>query len=31
MKTKQALRKYSNGNILVELWFAAAFRIYKLS
>ena len=31
MKTKQKLRKYSNNNILVELWFAAAFRIYKLS
>ena len=31
MKTKQALRKYSNNNILVELWFAAPFRIYKLS
>jgi hypothetical protein len=31
MKTKQALRKYSNNNILVELWFAAAFRIYKLN
>ena len=31
MKTKQALRKYSNNNILVELWFAAPFRIYKLN
>jgi len=31
MKTKQTLRKYSNNNILVELWFAAAFRMYKLS
>lgn len=31
MKTKQALRKYSNNSILVELWFAAAFRMYKLS
>lgn len=31
MKTKQALRKYSNNNILVELWFAGAFRIYKLN
>jgi hypothetical protein len=31
MKTKQALRKYSNNNILIELWFAGAFRIYKLN
>jgi len=31
VKTKQALRKHSNNNILVELWFAAPFRIYKLN
>ena len=31
LKTKQELKAYSNGNQLVELWFAAMFRLYKLN
>jgi hypothetical protein len=31
MKTKKELITYSNNNSLVELWFAAPFRLYKLN
>jgi len=30
-KTKQELKAYSKGNLLVKLWFAAMFRLYKLN
>jgi hypothetical protein len=31
MKTKKELIAYSDNNILVELWFAAPFRLYKMN
>ncbi len=31
MKTKKELMAYSDDNILVELWFAAPFRLYKMN
>jgi hypothetical protein len=31
MKTKKELVSYSNNNVLVELWYAAPFRLFKMN